>query len=303
MQVKHARGMTIVELLVVIAVIGLGVALLVPAVQSARASSRRLECANTLKQFGLAIGNYTSAYDAYPPGVMGRGFSLHVALLPYADQSALFNAINMELTVGRSRPFNRTASETTLSLLVCPSDSLVNTGMTNYAGCLGDHQSAYRANGVFANWVVGSPGIVDGTSSTVAMSEFLVGRPDAAERRRTNYKRVGAGLGLDEFTTACRQLQGMEPLTSMIKGQHWMLAQRNETLYDHTLSINDPSCVNAQGSTEVAGSTTATSDHRNGANSLFADGHVRFVRESIEVSVWRALGTRNGGEVIPSDAY
>ncbi|MGC8641788.1 MAG: DUF1559 domain-containing protein [Isosphaeraceae bacterium] len=300
----QCRGFTLVECLVVFAVIGILLSLLLPAVQSAREAARRNQCQCNLKQFGLALQEYASVYGVMPSGLGGeKHYSLHVALLPYYEQAPLYNAFNMSVfaaDVSSPGP-NSTAVYARLGILTCPSDPYSVSPMTNYAGNLGDNRAAYKPNGVFEGPPVGFQQITDGASMTAAMSEFLVGRPERVERLRSVFWpadfATGPPLDLRQFSTRCFNLTGMIPAQN-IKGRLWTLGLREFTLYDHTLPINQPTCTSTVHSTEVAGSTTATSLHPGGADCLFADGHVRFLSQEIDPSVWRALGTRNGGEVI-----
>jgi prepilin-type processing-associated H-X9-DG protein len=140
-------------------------------------------------------------------------------------------------------------------------------------------------------------------SNTAAVAEWLIGQSRALDRRRTLYQSTAAGpLARDEFAAHCLALSEMSPgIFSQIKGRGWYAGSWHKTLYDHFLSINSPGCINSARS-EVLGTCTAGSLHPGGANVLFCDGHARFIREGIATVVWRALGTRSGGEVISADS-
>jgi prepilin-type N-terminal cleavage/methylation domain-containing protein len=172
MSTRKRSGFTLVELLVVIAIIGILVGLLLPAVQSAREAARRMSCSNNIRQLGLAVLNYESAFKKLPAGAEGpcsdnpwsvhdrdmnvgrvgiNRYSLFVSILPQMEQGALFTQIQNQ------RPFfratwdmqgNFTPWRTQIAGLRCPSDpSKMNpdanwdydgTGRVNYAACYGD---------------------------------------------------------------------------------------------------------------------------------------------------------------------
>ncbi|MFN7292463.1 MAG: DUF1559 domain-containing protein [Pirellula sp.] len=161
-----SRGFTLVELLVVIAIIGILVGLLLPAVQAAREAARRFQCANNIKQMGLALHNYEAAYRTYPPAFISRvtgpwpgggnnpipevgpGWSFFAMILPQLEQANLHNSINFNLPI--IAPVNQFARTMRVKEYQCPSDSwtdpvtvwpttigLTDLAHTSYVACLG----------------------------------------------------------------------------------------------------------------------------------------------------------------------
>ncbi len=146
--------------------------------------------------------------------------------------------------------------------------------------------------------------ITDGFSQTVAVSEWVVGpgspNPLPRDALGTIFD-LGLPLNdridLDRFAAACL---GVDPSKQAIaeneKGHEWLYGSYTDTLYNHNLSINMPSCM-SQGSV-YDGAYSVSSRHSGGAQSVFADGHVRFFRGGLDRTAWKALGTRNGGETL-----
>jgi prepilin-type N-terminal cleavage/methylation domain-containing protein len=111
----HRLGFTLIEVLVVVSIVGLLAALLIPAVQWARAAARRTTCASNLRQLGLATLGYQAVFNIFPTSASGSGHSVFVALMPHMEQNALFSSINMsEFNVALAANLNRNRSAPSL---------------------------------------------------------------------------------------------------------------------------------------------------------------------------------------------
>jgi prepilin-type N-terminal cleavage/methylation domain-containing protein/prepilin-type processing-associated H-X9-DG protein len=317
---------TLIELLVVISIIGLLVALLIPAVQMARESSRRAACVNNLKQIGLALASYEGAHRVYPFGVGGGGppgflprWSAHSQLLMWIEQTSVYNALNFSgVPWAHNASFgteNLTGVLTSISVFLCPSD--INfiadrDGMScnNYRACAGtkpinlvDNLVATTGinNGAF--WfqsAVKVSSITDGTSNTAAFSERCLGNSTNPDPLGDIYE-IGATLAPCASagpTTTPRFDHSLE-----WSGQRWSDGNAFYTRYHHYLTPQMQSCTT--GTVDYSGdlAITATSRHPGGVNLLTADGAVRFVKQSVALSPWQALATIAGGEVISADQY
>ena len=198
---RRPAAFTLIEALVVVTVIGVLVALLLPAVQVAREASRRSQCMNNLKQLGIALSSYESAHRVFPQGVNGLGYSPHSMLLPFIDQKPLFNAINFETAGDLLGVFgdgsNTTALEITVPVFLCPSDVL-DAGMegrTDYAGNGGVGSTWKGFNGLFVDnsgsdhRSIGLSSVTDGATQTAAMSEWIIGAMGTQIRDRLFIRR------------------------------------------------------------------------------------------------------------------
>ena len=302
------RAMTLIELLVVVSVIGLLIALLLPAVQSAREAARRAQCANNLKQLGLALHNYEAAEGSFPSK---EYTSAQSRMLPYLEQAPLYDAINFDrchLADTDEWGSNETAYQTKVATFLCPSDEIdpVRDAGINYPGNYGvgfDDGSNPKDNGLIRRRfgdTVRIASITDGTSNTAAFAEWCLGRYQSGrDPLRTVFSAPvarSARNDFDRFSEACRHIDRRNAeLYPTSKGDNWLEPAPGRTLYNHTLPVNGNSCKSAVAFAMAA--WTAGSEHPGGAHVAFADGHVNFVRRGVETAVWHALGSRDGGEV------
>lgn len=324
---KVRRAFTLIELLVVVAIIGVLVAILVPAVQYAREAARRVQCTSNLKQLGLALNNYISAFGVVPAMATGRGFSPHTVALPYLDNSILYNAFNFSyspINGSQPEPPNATAVKTSISAFLCPSDGLVSThtAWTNYAACTGYGYQRYGYNGIFAQTSMAPAAITDGLSHTVMMSEWVLGtgvgsvlaqvpgggqssRQGAVQSDRLTLftpESLAAPNQFELFLAACRGLTyDQADIALWLRGKPWADGELGKALYNNSLPPGSHSCLN--GGLVIEGTWTAGSRHGGGAvTTLFADGHVKSVPSTIATAVWQSLGSKSGGEVVADDA-
>lgn len=306
------RGFTLVELLVAITLIAILAALILPGVQNARAAARRTQCRSNLHQLGVAIHAYHSDYDMFPLGAVTHK-SMHVSILPYVEQAALARLVpdRPESDIGRWNDLGQHR----VPLYSCPSDpwgdrtnaigpvpvngTSYSVYGTNYAANYGTGVQAYGYNGMFSYDRIRSQDVTDGLSQTAAMAEILVGNGGDDLRRaltRTPYELIGADQ-LEQFAHLCRRTAySSRPPYDFDRGFPWTEGHPSQGMYNHVLFPNDVSCTNESKVQE--GAYSAASEHPGGAHVLFGDGHVRFVSTVVDFTVWRALGSRNGGEPV-----
>jgi prepilin-type N-terminal cleavage/methylation domain-containing protein/prepilin-type processing-associated H-X9-DG protein len=321
------RGFTLIELLVVIAIIAVLIALLLPAVQAARAAARRIQCTNNIKQLALATLNYESTYSIFPPGQMKlstkppSGFTLFVNMLPFLEQPPLFNAWNFNYAYDNL--YGTTArSATVLSALLCPADIIPANpiqngttsnewyGITSYGGNAGSQShpfSAVTSDGIFFYTGPAAPGfnqvtiasVTDGLSNTLFLGERSHFDP--------NYDTFAAP-GWTFFS----QTMGMWGWWASSSGGYG-LSDVAESTYS-PINYVVPVAYGSPGAASLSAATFTTnyeyprinafgSLHPGGANFAMVDGSVRFIKQSIAMTTYHALGTRAGGEVISSDSY
>jgi prepilin-type N-terminal cleavage/methylation domain-containing protein/prepilin-type processing-associated H-X9-DG protein len=306
------RAFTLIELLVVIAIIGLLVALLLPAVQQAREAARRAQCANNLKQIGLALHNYEATHRTFPPGRLNfpMVFSAQAQLLPYLENESVGTMLNFNVapsfTVSGPPTANSTAAAAMIHSFLCPSDLGQvpgNTfGPTNYVACtgdgVGDAASIKTGDGLmYSGSTVRVRDVIDGLSKTAAFSETTLGvggfpSSPAGSPKEPKLEVLELGGGTPTTEAACHAASGV---WSGLRGAKWLNGHYGDTMYNHFYTPNAPvfDCGNAS---RNYGLTSAHSRHPGGVELLFADGSVGFVSDSINAVSWRSLGTKSKEE-------
>jgi len=322
-------GFTLIELLVVIAIIAVLIALLLPAVQAAREAARRAQCINNLKQIGLAVHMYEGIQGCFPPASQGPiyQFGPLARLFPHLEQTALFAAFNFDLGLRAGgnaplRPENATAAGTWVATYLCPSDGNNQRILdpqyrpTNYMGNAGtgvpDDGNFLNpaADGlIFVSAVVRFADVTDGLSNTAAFSESLIGDginvPAGSPLQDVRVRYLHLGMEQPPTTRPSLSNCGLNATSPFPwrgdRNYAWAIGRMDTSLYNHFFTPNDrrPDCYH----THVRGWKAARSNHPGGVNVLMADGSARFVKDTINPVTWRALATRNGGEVISASDF
>ena len=279
-------GFTLIELLVAIAIIGILLALILPAVQNAREAARSSECKNSLRQLAIATENYVAAHTAFPLGRVWEAgatvgtateWSQHARLLPYLDQGNLYAKIDFTRRPDdTSSPGNNAVRRTRLSLFRCPSDPadygetrFGDNGWNNYranggsyVGILSDRTWIEHNNGIFVtNSTVRKEDIRDGASHTALFSEAVLGDGNDGLVKLGDVFGIPSGssaqnvrgtmnLTTDDVDSACRHLSpaptGSGNQTSW-PGRSWVFGGYLSTRYTHILPPNGNSCGRSWG--------------------------------------------------------
>ncbi len=325
-------GFTLIELLVVIAIVCLLIALLLPAAQAAREAARRSSCLNNLRQIGIATQSYHDGNGSFPPPLTqlndityGGYFSILSRLLPQLDQGPAFNSINFTCgtwpttalsvypggNISTPNNMNSTIMNTSMTVFLCPSDGGAfeqsganyrgNTGVGPEAGTTAEYPDS--GNGIFPEiGPVRMSQVTDGLSHTAAVSERVRGsdRPGSLNPDRDIYQMPPVVFTADDLLKGCSVAARPDNhYGSVASGKNWFWTGRDQTLYNHAQTPNGriPDCAYG-GALPMQDMSTARSRHLGGVNLLMGDGSTRFASETMALPVWRALGTRNGGELV-----
>jgi prepilin-type N-terminal cleavage/methylation domain-containing protein/prepilin-type processing-associated H-X9-DG protein len=290
----------------------------------------------------LPFGKGSNYMDEVPSAPVYARWSAQSQLLAYLEQSPLFNAINFNLppdvpnldtmSMGFMPAFsspngaNATVSRPMLSALMCPSDGATTgdwPGASSYSANEGswlcdacDQTPSTIAPGqlpqgpFYNRSCVRMSGFTDGTTQTAFFSERRRGSGNADPRSDLFPMPNATSLTMTYQNCTGLDMSMAMPLTSRV-GAAWAVGDMTCTTYNHVAGPNQRSCAGmdtsmmgmSQSMVNMAVQLPPSSLHPGGVNLLMGDGSVRFIRDSIDLNVWRGLSTRNGGEVVSGDAY
>jgi prepilin-type processing-associated H-X9-DG protein/prepilin-type N-terminal cleavage/methylation domain-containing protein len=329
------RAFTLVELLVVVAIVATLIGLLLPAVQQIREVANRTRCRNNLHQMALAVSQYEAEHGHLPPGAgeypklstnPSDRPSVQALILPYLDQSARYSKFNFDYDVHLDA-VNVPAQMQDVPTYVCPSDPSTTryfqSGWSNYYASIGATADVRASNakvvGVFnysANAAkqitskVRMSDITDGTSTTTMFSEIKRSNLpwDATGRYNSTTMMITtlASLTNRETCTACNTNTGVQ---LRVGGQQYYRDLPATFAFSHTMTPNQGGQREGPGFNQfdcggpefLTAHKAARSYHPGGVNVAFCDGSVRFVPNSIPSKVWRAMGTRAAGDQVSSE--
>lgn len=298
-KIPSARGFTMVELLVVMAIVGIIISLLLPALVGARSAARRVTCKNNLRQIGLAFQNYHDTYDRLPPGYVyavdpetqtpTSGFGWGLMLLPYLDHQPLSSQIEFEQPLWSFANQAGGIGSSRLPVFTCPSVVTIEDASlemagggtlspSNYAASFGPGDmdvSPADKQGVFSrNSDIGFGAIDDGLSHTLFVSErkndSLIANstlPTSLDQQLSNYQTTWAGV-----VPSAEDPAQENPRYVLFQSRHVP-------------------------GTPGANNRDASSPHAGGIHWLMGDGSVRFTFDSIDPKIYRDVSTRDGHEM------
>lgn len=317
---RRRSGFTLVELLVVVTIIGILIALLLPAVQAAREAARRMQCGNNLKQIGVAMHAHHGARSHFPPGsiwppnasasnpigtVDGAESTWVTFLLPYMEQNNVYSTIDWTKGFGYAwyAPLgypNRIVTQVFFPSMSCPSSNPVNREALWYGAWARGNYAANNGHGPQTEWDTAPSGRMAGVF-------FLERKP--VELGGMESSEIRDGLSntafVSEVLTISGSVGGNEDVRGVMQYPEGPFYHDNHTPNDRTpdevrpgYCVTDPAAPCVASSSERAVIMTARSAHPGGVNLLLGDGSTRFVNDSTFLTLWQALSSPAGAEII-----
>ncbi len=302
MRKPFQAAFTLVELLVVIAVIGILIALLLPAVQAAREAARRTQCANNLKQLGLALHNYHAAHRMFPFGALGfdketaqgngqASTPMIVHLLPFVEQSSVFgqydfsaHSVHQKQELGSYQPVFHCPSDTARRMMKAGGAS---DDFQEYKGNYGVNWGQQNATNqvqpapFFFDYGARISDLRDGTSNTLAMLEML--QAPSEEGAEKSDRRGRIWLPHPGSYTIMTRVGPNSP-------------ERDQSSCVHRPEMNLPCVEDPPGQRRFW--LASRSRHAGGVSALLCDGSVHFCADAIDLQLWKALSSQAGGELV-----
>ena len=320
--IRHRhRGVSLVEVLVVMGIIALLIGLLGPSVQRARESARAVECRNRLRQIGVALASFETQQQGFPPRTVRRTefiapegpelpVSLHYSLLPHIGQTSLWEQVqlNGESALGRNADparatVNTEVMQARVALWLCPSETSsaarvnyrASTGTTPQFHTTSDDDAFHGARAGF-RLARDRRRVTDGSSQTIFVAERVAGDQTAGGYDPFRDVAHTASEIRSAATTAqdCALTPAHPTSHASFLGTSWLAESYGQTLYNHILGPNSttPDCCSCSpGEAGNGGAYSARSLHAGVVHTLYGDGAVTAVNQSIDLRLWRALGT------------